>query len=388
MRCRLIAGSLLTVVHLCALLPHAAHAGQDSRGLAVPKDVTFALELLSPLSTSTNQKGDKFDCKVLSPVEYAGAIVSGHVRKSKSSGKANKKSEMDLAFDTITLADGRNADFNAQVKEVNDVVAAGDGGQADPEGTVKSKSRVKVTIKKAAVGAAAGAIIGGILGGGKGAIMGAAIGAGIGASTTLATEGPDLEFKRGTQFTVLTNAARRREGAAEQPALRRAAAPATLPAPSSSYRNYKTPLYSLNVPDNWRESNTGGGVVFFPEGSYGVYDGKPGYTHAVMAGSVRIGNLTLPQATEKIVGNILKTASYLRQEGGYAAVAVAGREALAANFAGRWPSTGHVEMITTYTAMMQDGVLFYLITVSPQDDQSTYHPVFLNVIKSIQLGEQ
>jgi hypothetical protein len=180
--------------------------GQNKSGeVLVPKDTTFALELLSPLDTNSNKKGDKFDCKVLSPVEYVGSTVSGHLKKVKSSGKANKKSEIDLAFDTITLADGRVAEFNAQVKEVNDVKGASNDGVADTEGTVKGKSRIKVGVKRAVIGALVGAGIGGLIGGPKGAATGAVIGASVGVTSTLATEGPNLEFKSGTQFTVIVN---------------------------------------------------------------------------------------------------------------------------------------------------------------------------------------
>ncbi len=186
---------------------------QDGQGeVVVPKDMKFALELLSPISTETNKKGDKFECRVLSPVQYAGAVVSGHLRKVKNSGKGNGKSEIDMAFDTITLSDGRVAGFNAQVNEVNDVTNAANTGMADNEGTVKSKSRVKVSVKRALLGAAIGAGIGAAIGGGSGAVAGAAIGAGIAVTSTLATEGPNLAFKVGTQFTVTTNSPSRVQG--------------------------------------------------------------------------------------------------------------------------------------------------------------------------------
>lgn len=181
--------------------------GQDETGeIIVPNDTVFALELLSPISTETNKKDDKFDCKVLSPVQYAGAIVSGRLRKVKSAGKGTGKSEIDLDFDMLTLTDGRAGKLNAQVKEVNEVSNASNEGVADPEGTVKGKSRVKIGVKRAAIGAGIGAGIGALLGGAKGAATGAAIGAGVGVTSTLATEGPNLEFKTGTQFTIVLNA--------------------------------------------------------------------------------------------------------------------------------------------------------------------------------------
>jgi len=202
------AGITLTLLILASATPAFCQTNSDE--VLVPKDTTFALQLLSPISTKTNKKDDKFECKVLSPVQYAGGIVSGHLRKVKNSGKANGKSEIDMAFDTITLADGRSAGFNAQVKEVNDVVNAGNAGVADLEGTVKGKSRVKIGVKRAIAGALIGAGIGAIIAGPKGAAAGAAIGASVAVTSTLATEGPELEFKAGTQFTVTTNSPSRR----------------------------------------------------------------------------------------------------------------------------------------------------------------------------------
>ena len=186
------------------LLPGEVRSKPDGEVL-VEKDVTFALALLSPLSTEVSKKGDKFECKVLSPAQLAGSIVSGHIRKVKSSGKGKGKSEMDLAFDTITLTDGRKGEFTATVLEVNDVAHAGNEGVADNEGTVKGKSRVKIGVKRAVTGALVGAGIGALIGGPKGAAAGAVIGAGLGVTSTLAAEGPNLEFKTGTQFTVKTD---------------------------------------------------------------------------------------------------------------------------------------------------------------------------------------
>jgi hypothetical protein len=202
--------SIALIFFLLLLSPGTVRSKPDGEVL-VEKDVTFALELLSPLSTQVSKKGDHFECKVLSPAQLAGSVVSGHIRKVKSSGKGKGKSEMDLAFDTITLTDGRKGGFNATVLEVNDVAHVGNEGVADNEGTVKGKSRVKIGVKRAVTGALIGAGIGAILGGGQGAVAGAAIGASVGVTSTLATEGPNLEFKTGTQFTVRTDSPSRRK---------------------------------------------------------------------------------------------------------------------------------------------------------------------------------
>lgn len=180
--------------------------------LPVAPNTKLSLELLSPISTATSKKGDKFSCKVLTPAEYAGAIAEGHIRSLKQSGKANKESKIDLAFDRITLSNGRSEEFSAIVVEVFDVAHAAEQGRADNEGTVRSKSSiVKTSVKRAATGALIGALIGSAVGGGKGAAVGAAIGAGVGATTTLATKGADLEFKTGTQFTVESTGPRKKK---------------------------------------------------------------------------------------------------------------------------------------------------------------------------------
>ncbi|HWP54015.1 MAG TPA: hypothetical protein VN476_07745 [Pyrinomonadaceae bacterium] len=190
----------------------------DGQELPVPTDYKLSLELLSPLSTATSKKGDKFSCKVLTPVEYAGAVADGYIRNVKRSGKANKDSKIDLAFEKITLPDGRSANFDATVVEVFDIVHATDQGRADNEGTVSSKPRtVRTSVKRAAAGALIGALIGAAVAGGQGAAIGAAIGAGLGVTTTIASKGPDLEFQTGTQFTVQINGPRKKQTQAKSP---------------------------------------------------------------------------------------------------------------------------------------------------------------------------
>jgi hypothetical protein len=209
-RSQLILSAVL--IFLSILSPAGLARASDNPEMLVPPDTKLSLQLLSPISTATNKKGDKFSCKVLTPAEFADAIAEGHIRNLKHSGKADKESKIDLAFEKITLPDGRSADFSATVIEVFDVVAAGDQGRADNEGTVHSKSKtVKTSVKRAAAGALIGGLIGAVVAGGQGAAIGAAIGASIGVTTTLAMKGADLEFKEGTQFTVQCNGPARKK---------------------------------------------------------------------------------------------------------------------------------------------------------------------------------
>jgi hypothetical protein len=191
----------LSIVLIACLIISIPAVAQE--GLSVPADALFRLELLSPISTETNKKGDEFNCRVMEPKEFEGAIVTGHISKIKASGKANKRSEIALDFDRITMNE-REGRFEAEVTEVYEVVDASNEGRADEEGTVKGKSVRKRAIKASIAGAIIGGILGGIIAGGKGAAAGAAIGAGAGLATTLSIDAPGLEFNSGTQFAVKT----------------------------------------------------------------------------------------------------------------------------------------------------------------------------------------
>src|SRR6266478_5868254 len=131
--------TLIIITLFAALFLPSMVYGVDGPELPIPPNLKLSVELLSPLSTATNKKGDKFTCKILTPAEYTGAIVEGHIRNLKGSGKTNKDSSIDLAFEKVTLSDGRSADFSATVVEVFDVAQAGDQGRADNEGTVRNR---------------------------------------------------------------------------------------------------------------------------------------------------------------------------------------------------------------------------------------------------------
>jgi outer membrane lipoprotein SlyB len=397
--------------------------------LLVDKNAKLSLELLSSLNTATNKKDDKFSCKVLSPAELMGAIVEGHVRKAKRSGKEKGKSEMDLAFDTITLTDGRAGKLNAQIVEVFDVVDAGEQGRADPEGTVKAKSTVKRDMVKIGAGAAIGTIIGGILGGGTGAAIGGAVGAGIAASTVLATRGPDLEFKQGTQFTVLVNSPSRQSQveavanstvkesttvhseATARPVLTpiqptpntststilptTSSQPATQPTrpakpnpPSAHYQVYTgNNSFRLSVPANWRESSTNNPVTFAPDRGNLLYQGRPNVTHGVMAGVAPVSSGDLQQASSQFVNALLQSNSYLRQQGTFQQSTLSGRGFLSVTLSGVSEVTGAEEVTTVYTTMLRNNQMFFLITVVPQDERADYQTAFQNILRSVKINE-
>lgn len=76
--------NILALVMLVLVSASGARA-VDGSDLLIEATTNVSLQLLSPVSTATSRKGDKFTCKILTPAEFAGAIVEGQVRSVKRS---------------------------------------------------------------------------------------------------------------------------------------------------------------------------------------------------------------------------------------------------------------------------------------------------------------
>jgi hypothetical protein len=346
----------------------------------IPPKTKVSLQLLSSISTATSKQGDKFSCKIVTPAEFAGAIVEGHVRSAKRSGKADKESKIDLAFDRITLPDGRTSNFTATVLEVFDVVNAKDHGLADNEGTIRSKSTaVKTSIKRAAAGALIGALVGAAIAGGKGAAIGAAIGSSVGVTTTLATKGSDLEFKTGTEFTVQTEGPSR--GKTPKPDYPSTLSMRVTP-PAAQSRMYANQFFRVSIPVNWGElaSNP---VTLGPSGAFRVYKGRPEITHGVMMGMARTTMGNLQEISDRFVTVLMKNNPQMRREGDAMAATVGGVDGFVSVIIGPG-SAGKTEVATVHTALLPGSRFFYAITVAPEAEIDIYREVLNRVVASIQ----
>lgn len=167
--------------------------------LLIPEGDQLRIRLTSPLSTKTNREGDQFTARVVSPSAFVNATIVGHVARITHSGKATGRTEMMLAFDEITMPDGRSALFDAQVEKVYEGTTV---KTVDEEGNVQTTSRTRDTAARGVGGAALGAVIGAIAGGGKGAAIGAAIGGAAGAGSVYVQNGKDLIFETGTEMMI------------------------------------------------------------------------------------------------------------------------------------------------------------------------------------------
>jgi hypothetical protein len=163
----------------------------------VPVGTNLKVRLEDTLSSKESRAGDKFTATALDPVRFNEATVRGHIRSIVKSGKIKGRTTMNLAFDSITLLDGRTGTLHGYVTRVYDSNA-----RSDEEGGVQSEGRGKQTIKRGAIGGTAGAIIGAIAGGGKGAAIGLIVGGAAGAGSLAVGGSKELKLEAGTEMLV------------------------------------------------------------------------------------------------------------------------------------------------------------------------------------------
>ncbi len=147
------------------------------------------------------------------------------------------------------------------------------------------------------------------------------------------------------------------------------------------YRNGN--LLQLRVPNNWRTFETEETITFAPEGAFG----DNGITHGAMVGLMQTRSRDLGSATEEYINGVLQANPSMRKQTGYASTTISRRQAYGIVLAGRSPVTGNTEVATVYTTQLRNGALFYVVTVSPENEASRYSNAFRNMISSITLND-
>lgn len=184
----------------------AQNNGQTSRqfgnvggAFLIPADTQLRVRLQNSINTKTAREGDRFSAVVIEPSNYRDAVVNGYIAKLDRGGRLTGRTELMLAFETITLRNGRSGRFAGEVVEVH---ASDSVKSVDEEGNIESSSRTDDTTLRTGGGAALGAIIGAIAGGGKGAAIGAILGAGVGAGSVYVQGRKDLILDSGAEMTL------------------------------------------------------------------------------------------------------------------------------------------------------------------------------------------
>ncbi len=202
------------------------------------KKEDFWAKTLSPLSASSNKKGDRFSLQVVDPAGYRNAMIEGEVVSAKAAGKVKGKSELLFSFNKLMLANGTVIPITADLTSVKN--SQGVQG-VDEEGRVIGKSSRGKDVARTAALAGIGALIGGAVAGGSGVAAGAALGAAVGLTITFSTKGEDIRFAQGSMFQLnmtSTKSPKKEENKqAAKPAEAQASPqPASSPAPPAPVR--------------------------------------------------------------------------------------------------------------------------------------------------------
>jgi predicted Zn-dependent protease len=157
-------------------------------------------------------------------------------------------------------------------------------------------------------------------------------------------------------------------------------------APSTRYQSFDKGTFNVSVPQNWHEVEQQNGAWFAPNGAYGTANGQTVFTHAVNLGVVQTRARNAQQATEEFI-NGLKQGTNLRARGGFKPTDIDGRPGQLITFDNTNEATGRAEIVNIVTTQLQNGQLFYMITVSPAGEYQNYQNTFARILRSVRLND-
>jgi hypothetical protein len=185
------------------IISTVSFASEDT--ITLPAGSELHVELITTLSSKTNETGDLWTGKVIEPIfgkggeiVPEGSTVDGHIAYVKGPGRVKSKGEMRLVVDSISTPDGSKYNIVASLKDAQSATVK------DEEGTLQGPGKDgKGTAVETGVGAAAGVGVGAIADGRTGALYGMGIGAMAGLAHGLLKKGKDILLPQGSEMTFV-----------------------------------------------------------------------------------------------------------------------------------------------------------------------------------------
>jgi predicted Zn-dependent protease len=158
--------------------------------------------------------------------------------------------------------------------------------------------------------------------------------------------------------------------------------------PSTQLQNYSifNGGVQVSVPSNWRQLGDQNNVWFAPEGGYGQHNGQAVFTHGVTFGAVQSNSRDLQGATQELINNFAQGNQNLKVNNSGQRTTLSGRTALAMSLTNLNEATGQPEHIRLITTQLRSGQLFYMVAVSPQNDNS-FNSAFQSVFSSVRIND-
>jgi beta-barrel assembly-enhancing protease len=161
-----------------------------------------------------------------------------------------------------------------------------------------------------------------------------------------------------------------------------------VPAPSRQYRTVQGgKLFSVSVPANWQAVSSNSSIKYVPQNAYGEYQGQSTLTHGVELGVARASARDLDQATQTLIDGFVRGNDGMRIAGREENFRLSGRNAIVTPLEGR-SALGGNERIEVHTTLLNNGDLFYLLTVVPEREVGAYGPAFDRVVSSVRLNDR
>ncbi len=160
--------------------------------------------------------------------------------------------------------------------------------------------------------------------------------------------------------------------------------------PSSSFKVFQAGdgSYALRVPDNWE--GLGGGdestYIFAPRGAYGNLRGSTMVTHGIFVGALESDQSDLRSATIDFIQRQIESNADFRVARPPQQIDFGGQEGYVSAVSGPSAINGVREIDVTYTTVLADGRMFYIITIAPEDEAATYKSAFQQILNSLRLA--
>ena len=161
-----------------------------------------------------------------------------------------------------------------------------------------------------------------------------------------------------------------------------------VPPPSRQYRTVQGgQLFTVSVPSNWQAVATNNSVKYVPQNAYGDYQGQSTLTHGVELGVTRATSRDLYESTQALIDSFVRGNNGMRVAGREENFTLSGRNAIVTPLEGR-SALGGVERVDVHTTLLNNGDLFYVLTVVPDREAGTYGPAFDRVVRSVRLNDR
>jgi beta-barrel assembly-enhancing protease len=146
--------------------------------------------------------------------------------------------------------------------------------------------------------------------------------------------------------------------------------------------------FGLQIPANWEVAHADNSqMIFAPRGASGNLKGQLMVTHGVFVGARGVSQGDLRSATSAFVQQQVESNPDFQVERAPSRIDFGGQEGYVSVVSGPSAINGVVEVDVTYTTVMQDGRMFYIITIAPEDEADAYKPAFEKIIRSLQLAK-